>query len=141
MASLSNTLKYQALAQAVAAGDTIKVAFYSAAASIDATTPAYTATNEQTAGAVIPAGGVALTGRTISASDGSASTAYIDFADLQLTPTVSITFQKILVYNNTRTPKYACLTHDYLTPQVWNANTTYTLTIPGDGGNGILRFN
>ena len=141
MASLSNVLKYQALNQAVASGDDIRVAFYSAASSIDSTTPAYTATGEQVAGAVIPAGGVALTGRTITAGDGSVSTANVDFADLQLTPTVSITFQKILVYNNTRTPKYALLTHDYLTPQVWNANTTYTLTIPGVGGNGILRFN
>jgi hypothetical protein len=137
MASMSNVLKYDALNLAIASGDTIKVAFYSSAATLDATTAAYSATNEVTqAGAspAINAGGLALSGRTLSASDGSAGTAGVDFADLgPITPAGSaFVFRKILIYNATRSNR-ALMFHDYGADQTWNVGTGYTFTIPGSG--------
>ena len=142
MASLSNAFKYDALNLAIAAGDTIKLAFYAAAATIDATVAAYSATNEVTQAGATPAinaGGLALASRTISASDGSVATAYVDWADLgAITPNASFQFQKVLVYNTTRSNR-AIAYHDYGSVQTWNAGTAYTLQIP-DSGNGLVRF-
>jgi hypothetical protein len=142
MAGISNTLKYHGLNQAVQSGHTVKVAFYAAAATIDATTAAYSATNEVTQPGATPAinaGGLALSGRSISASDGSVATAYIDFDNPQITPNATFQFQKVLVYNDSTTPKYALWFHDYGSVQTWNSGTQYTLQIP-DSGNGLLRI-
>lgn len=142
MADMSNALKHDALALAIAAGDTIRVAFYGAAAAIDATTPAYTATGEVTqpgASPAINAGGLALSGRAITASDGSVATAAVDFADLvPITPNATFTFRKILVYNATRTNR-ALMAHTYAADQVWNAGTAYTLKIP-ETGSALLSI-
>lgn len=136
MAAFSNVLKYDALLLAIAAGDTIKVAFYAAAASIDATTPAYTATNEVTQGGATPAinaGGVALSGIARSASDGSAATSTVNWSNLQITPNATFQFQKLLIYNASRSNR-ALWSHDYGSVQTWNSGTQYTLTMPGSGG-------
>jgi hypothetical protein len=135
MASMSNAAKYDALNAIIPAGSTIKVAFYTGASAVDATTPAYTATGEVTQPGATPAinaGGLALSGRTITASDGSVATAGTDFSDVgPVTPNASFTFRKILVHDSTRTR--ALLFHDYGTDQVWNAGTAYMFTIPGTG--------
>lgn len=131
MAAMSNTLFYDMLNLAIASGDTVKVAFYSAAASISATTAAYSATNEVTQAGATPAlnaGGLALSGRTITAADGSVTTAAVDFDNLSLTPSSQLQFQKILVYNVTRSNR-ALGFHDYGSVQTWNAGTPYTLSI------------
>jgi hypothetical protein len=141
MAALSNVFKYDAINLAIASGDTIKWAFYAAAATIDATTATYSATNEVTQPAATPAlnaGGYTMAGRTLSASDGSVSTAYCDWDNLQMTPSgSSFQFQKVLIYNSTRSNR-ALWFHDYGSVQTWNAGTSYTLTIP-DTGNGLVR--
>lgn len=141
MAGISNTFKYDAINLAIASGDTIKIAFYSAAATIDATTAAYSATNEVTQAGATPAinaGGLTLAGRTLSASDGSVATASCDWDNVQVTPASSFQFQKVLIYNSTRSNR-ALWFHDYLSVQTWNAGTAYTLTIP-DSGTGLLRL-
>lgn len=143
MAGMTNACKYDALNLAIAAGDTLKLAFYSAAAAIDATTAVYSATNEVTqAGAspAINAGGLTLSGRSISASDGSVATAFVDFADLgPITPAGSaFTFQKVLIYNVTRSNRTVWF-HDFGSVQTWNVGTAYTLTIPSSG-SGIVQI-
>jgi hypothetical protein len=137
MASMSNVLLYDALNLAIASGDTIKVAFYNSSSTIDRTTAAYTATNEVTqAGAspAINAGGLTVSGRTLSASDGSANPAGVDFSDVgPVTPAGSaFVFRKVMLYNSTRSNR-ALMTHDYGADQTWNVGTAYTLTIPGSG--------
>ena len=133
MAALSNAAKYDALAYL---SGTLKLAFYAAAATVDATTAAYTATNEVTQAGATPAinaGGLALGIRTLTASDGSVATAGLDYPDLgPITPNAQFTFQKVLIYDTGRSNR-CVLFHDYGTPQVWNAGTPYTLTIPGSG--------
>jgi hypothetical protein len=141
MASMSNVLKYDMLNLAVASGDVVKLAFYSSSATLDATTAAYSATNEVTqAGAspAINAGGVTLATRTITASDGSVATAAVDYADYgPTTPAGSnFVFRKILIYNSTRSR--ALMFHDYGADQTWNVGTAYTLVIPSSG-SGILQ--
>jgi hypothetical protein len=126
---LSNTAKYDAIA--AFAGTGVKVAFYAAAATIDATTAAYTATNEVTQAGATPAlnaGGLALSGRTLTASDGSVATALADYDNLAITPSSQLQFQKILVYDPARTNR-AVGYHDYGSVQTWNAGTPYTLNI------------
>jgi hypothetical protein len=136
MASWSNVAKYDSLNAVVPSGSTVKLAFYSSAATIDATVANYTATNEVTqpgASPAINAGGLTLAGRTITASDGSVGTAGVDFSDLgPITPAGSnFVFRKILIYDSTRSR--AIMFHDYGADQTWNPGTAYTLTIPGSG--------
>jgi hypothetical protein len=137
---IANTLKYQGLNLAVASGHTIKVAFYSDAK--DATFAAYSATSEVTQAGATPAlnaGGLTLSNRTITASDGSVATAAIDFDNPTLTPSGSnIQFRSIVVYNDSQTPKYALYVEDFGSTQTWNAGTTYTLNL--GSGSTLLRF-
>lgn len=139
MAGISNALKYDALNLAIASGDTIKIAFYTAAATIDATVGTYTATNEVTQPGATPAinaGGLTLSGRNMSAD--LAATAFVDWDNISVTPNASFQFQKVLIYNVTKSNR-AIWFHDYLSVQTWNAGTAYTLTIP-DTGNGLVRI-
>lgn len=138
MGAMTNTAKADMIA--AVAGTGLKVAFYGAAASIDATTPTYTATGEVTQAGATPAinaGGLALSGRSLTASDGSVATASADYDNLQITPNATFQFQKILVYDPARSNR-AVYFHDYLSVQTWNAGTQYTLAIP-DSGTGVLR--
>jgi hypothetical protein len=128
---MCNALFYDALNLAIAAGDTVKVAFFAAGASVSATTATYSATNEVTQPGATPAlaaGGYTLTGRTITASDGSVTIAKVDYDNPAMTPASQFTFQKIHVYNATRGNRSLGF-HDYLTPQIWNAGTPYTVNI------------
>lgn len=141
MAGISNVFKYDSINLAIASGDTVKLAFYAAAATIDATVATYSATNEVTQAGATPAinaGGLTLSGRTLSASDGSAATASCDWSDLVVTPNAQFQFQKVLIYDSSRSNR-AIWYHDYGSVQTWNAGTQYTLTIP-DSGTGLVRI-
>jgi hypothetical protein len=127
----SNTLLYDALNAAIAAGDTVKLFFHAAASSMSATTATYSATNEVTQAGATPAlnaGGYTLTGRTITASDGSVATAAVDYDNVSMTPASSFQFQKIGICNVTRSNRMLGF-HDYGSVQTWNAGTPYTLSI------------
>jgi hypothetical protein len=70
-----------------AGGDVFKLALYTSAATLNATTTVYTSTNEVTGtGGTYSAGGGILTGQTVSL-DGSVG--IVDFADLSLGVTLS----------------------------------------------------
>ena len=76
--------------------NTLKVALYTASADLDETTTVYSATNEVT-GTGYVAGGIALTGVTIS-SDGY--TAFVNFSDAAFS--ASVTARCALIYNATQ---------------------------------------
>lgn len=82
-------------------GDTFKIALYSAAASIDANTTAYTTSGEIT-GTNYTAGGIALTNLGVATYNNTASsgTGFVDFADATF-PNVTITARGALIYNTT----------------------------------------
>jgi len=77
-------------------GDTFKAALYTNAATLDASTTAYSATNE-VSGAGYTAGGEDLTNVDPSSSG---TTAFTDFADVTWT-TATITARGALIYNST----------------------------------------
>jgi len=77
-------------------GDTFKLALYTSSATLDATTTAYSATNE-TSGTGYSAGGGTLTNVTPTTSG---TTAYTDFADLTFSSS-TITANGALIYNDT----------------------------------------
>ena len=94
-------------------GDTFKLVLYTSAATIDANTTAYTATNEVT-GTNYTAGGGTLTrlGVVTSNNNTSTGTGFTDFSDLTFT-NATITARGALIYNNTPSANS-------------NANTTLT---------------
>jgi len=77
--------------------DVIKIALYTSAASLDATTTAYT-TSGEVVGAGYTAGGNTLASPTISTSG---TTAYVDFADTAWT-VATITARGALIYNSSK---------------------------------------
>lgn len=88
-------------------GDTFKIALYSSAATLDATTTAYTATNEVPNSGSYAAGGGILT--NISPTT-SGTTAFTDFDDISFT-TATINARGALIYNTTPS-------HTYTNPSV-----------------------
>lgn len=93
--------------------DVFKLALYTSAATLDANTTAYSATNEAT-GTNYTAGGSALTnlGVTTYSTSSSAGTGAVDFSDLTFA-NVTITARGCLIYNSTPSANS-------------NANTTLT---------------
>jgi hypothetical protein len=96
-------------------GDTFKLALYTSAATIDANTTAYSATNEvSSSGTNYTAGGGTLTRLGVVTSNNTASTGtgFTDFSDLTFA-NATITARGALIYNNTPSANS-------------NANTTLT---------------
>ena len=78
-------------------GNTFKIALYTSSATLDATTTAYTASNEVANGNGYTTAGETLTNVTPTSSS---TTAYTDFADVTWT-TASFTARGALIYNDT----------------------------------------
>jgi len=115
-------------------GDTFKIALYTSTASLDASTTAYSATNE-TSGTGYTAGGAALTNVTPTTSG---TTAYIDFADAAWT-SASFTCAGALIYNSTDSNK-AVAVLDFGGDQTVTAGT-FTIEWPtADASNAIIRI-
>lgn len=81
----------------VTSGDTFKLALYTSSATLDATTTAYSATNE-VSGTGYTAGGGTLT--NLGGAVTSGTTGYIDFSDLTFS-TATITARGAVIYNTT----------------------------------------
>lgn len=81
----------------VTGGDTFKIALYTSTATLDATTTAYSATNE-VSGTGYTAGGGTLT--NVGGAVTSGTTGYTDFNDYTWT-TATITARGALIYNTT----------------------------------------
>ena len=84
-------------------GDTIKIALYTSSATLNASTTAYTTSNE-VSGTGYTAGGTTLSSQSVTL-DTTNGVAFFDAAD----PTFSsatITARGALIYNNTKSNKY-----------------------------------
>lgn len=115
-------------------GNVFKLALYTSAASLDATTTAYTATNE-VVGLGYVAGGSALTNITPTTSG---TTAFADFADVSWL-TATITARGALVYNSTSSNR-AVAVLDFGSDKVSTAGT-FTVVFPTpDATNAIIRI-
>lgn len=114
--------------------DTIKIALYTSAATLDASTTVYTTTNE-VVGTGYVAGGNTLTGATISTSG---TTAFVDFNDTTWA-TATITARGALIYDSTAANK-AIAVLDFGADKTSTAGN-FTVQFPtADATNAIIRI-
>ena len=108
--------------------NTLKIALYTAAADLNEATTVYSATNEVT-GTGYVAGGVALTGVTISSSG---YTAYVDFSDVVFG--ASVTARCALIYNVTQGNKSIAVL-DFGSDKT---SSNFTITMPANSATAAL---
>jgi len=112
--------------------DTFKIALYTSAASLGASTTVYAATNE-VVGTGYVAGGIALTGVSVLSSG---TTAYVDFADA--TWTANITARGALIYNSSKSNK-AVAVLDFGADKT--SSNTFTVQMPPNtASDAIIRI-
>lgn len=119
--------------RAASTADTFKAALYLTSATVNASTTAYSSTNEVT-GTNYTAGGVSVTNATPPSSTNSSSTAGVGY----WTPSASITytnvtlstaFDSVLIYNSTQGNK-AVSVHTFGSQTITAGN--FTLTMPSN---------
>lgn len=116
-------------------GDTFKIALYTNSASFDASTTAYTTSNEVT-GTGYVAGGETLTNVTPTSSG---TTAFIDFDDVTWS-TATITARGALIYNSTAAGNPAVAVLDFGADKTSTAGD-FTVVMPtADASNAIVRL-
>ena len=114
--------------------DVIKIALYTASATLDASTTVYTTSNE-VVGTGYTAGGNTLTGATVSLTG---TTAFVDFSDTSWT-TATITARGALLYNSSKSNK-AVAVLDFGSDKTSTAGT-FTVQFPAnDASNAIVRI-
>lgn len=115
-------------------GDTFKIALFTSSASLDASTTAYSTTNEVT-GTGYTAGGNTLTNVTPTSSG---TTAYIDFADTTWA-SATITARGALIYNYSDSNK-AVAVLDFGGDKT-STNGDFTIQFPtADSSSAIVRI-
>jgi hypothetical protein len=114
--------------------DTLKIALYTSAATLDASTTVYTTSNEVT-GTGYTAGGNTLTGATVSLTG---TTAFVDFSDTSWS-TATITARGALIYNSSKSDK-AVAVLDFGSDKI-STGGTFTIQFPvNDATNAIIRI-
>ena len=115
--------------------DTFKIALYTSSASLDASTTAYSSSNEVSDSGSYSAGGGSLTSVTPTTSR---TTAICDFADISFT-SATITARGALIYNSTNSNKAVCVL-DFGGDKT-STSGTFTIQFPtADASNAILRL-
>ena len=118
--------------------DTIKIALYTSSASLDATTTAFTTSNE-ISGTGYSSGGVELTSRTVGTAGASSSggTAFFDADDPTWT-SASFTARGALIYNSTNSNKAIAVLNfggDFTV-----SSGTFRIVFPAAGANAIITI-
>ena len=119
------------------AADSFKAALYLASATVNATTTAYSASNEVT-GTNYTAGGVAVTNATVPTTSGTTAywtpSASITYTNV----TLSTAFDCVLIYNSTQSNK-AVSVHTFGSQTVTAG--TFSLTMPSNAaGTALLNI-
>jgi len=134
-AAVCNSFKQEILQGTHASADTYKIALYTSTATLDATTTAYSATNE-VSGTGYSAGGTTLSGFTVG---GSGSTAWLDFTTDPSWPSATITARGALIYNSSKSNKAVAVLN--FGSDVTSTASTFTVTFPvADATNALLRI-
>ncbi len=130
-----NSAKVDFLSGVHQPGDTYKAALYLSAATLDATTTVYSATNEVANGNGYTTGGATLAGASIAASG---SAAVLDFSDVSW-PSASFTARGMLIYNASRSNK-AVAVLDFGSDRI-SSGGTFAVQMPTpDAANGLIRI-
>jgi len=119
--------------------DSFKAALYLASATVNASTAAYSATNE-VSGTGYTAGGVSVTNATVPVATNSSATAGVAYwtpsASLTYTTvTLSTAFDTVLIYNSTQS-NTAVSVHTFGSQTI--AAGTFTLTMPTNSTTAAL---
>lgn len=119
------------------AADSFKAALYLASATVNATTTAYSATNE-VSGTGYTAGGVAVTNATVPTSSGTTAYWTPSASITYTTVTLTTAFDAVLIYNSTQSNK-AVSVHTFGSQTVTAG--TFSLTMPTNGaGTALLNI-
>jgi len=130
-------------ARTVNTADVFKAALYTTAATVNATTTAYSATNEVTPVSGYTAGGktvawIAPSSAPVSASTGTAFTTLSASIVWTIAGTLGPVFDCVLIYNSSQGNK-AVSVHTFTAQTITNG--TLTLTMPTNNATtGLLRF-
>ena len=117
-------------------GDTFKLALYTNTAAFDASTTAYTATNEVGNSGSYAAGGGSLVNVTPTTSG---TTAFDDFDDLAFT-SATITARGALIYNSSAAGDPTVAVLDFGSDKT-STTGTFTIQFPtADASNAIIRI-
>jgi hypothetical protein len=108
--------------------DTFKIALYTADADLNEATTVYSSTNEVT-GTGYAAGGITLTGVTVSSSG---YTAYVNFANAVFN--ASVTARCALIYNSSKANR-SVVVLDFGSDKT---STNFTITMPANGATTAL---
>ena len=122
--------------------DTLKLALYTNAATLDANTDAYAATNEVGDSGSYSAGGGTLANANVSLTktNATASTAFVDFDDLSFT-SATISAQAALIYNTSSANVNAAIAVIDFGGVKTSTSGTFTIQFPtNDATNAILRI-
>jgi hypothetical protein len=137
---LTNSFKQEMLqAGQNLATDTLRMALYTALSDIGSLTTVYTTANE-VVGTGYVAGGVAVTGATISTdtTGPNAGTVYVDFADVSW-PGANFVARGALIYNVTRSNKSVAVL-DFGSDKTFSA-VSNTVTMPVNSATtALIRF-
>jgi hypothetical protein len=115
--------------------DVFKIALYTSAATLDATTTVYTTSNEVAAGGGYTTGGNTLSGAAVSLSG---TTAFVDFSDTSWT-TATITARGALIYNSSKSNK-AVAVLDFGSDKI-SSGGTFTIQFPANtAADAIVRI-
>jgi hypothetical protein len=115
-------------------GNTFKLALYTSSASLDASTTAYSTSNE-VSGTGYTAAGAALTSVTPTTSG---TTAFCDFANLTFSSS-TITANGALIYNDTQSDKAVCTLA--FGGDKTSTSGDFTISFPtADASNAIIRI-
>jgi hypothetical protein len=115
--------------------DTFKMALYTSSATLDASTTAYTVTNE-VSGTGYTAGGQDLDSPTVTLSG---TTAFVDFADETWTG-ASITARGALIYNSTAAGNPAVAVFDFGADKTSTAGDFVVQFPTADASNAVIRI-
>jgi hypothetical protein len=116
-------------------GDVFKLALYTSSATLDATTTAYSSSNEVANSGSYTAGGGTLTNITPTSSG---TTAFADFADLSFT-SATITARGALIYNSTDSNR-AVAVLDFGADKI-STTGTFTIQFPAaTASDAIIRI-
>lgn len=116
------------------AADVYKIALFTSTATLDASTTAYSTTNEVT-GTGYTAGGATLSGFTAGLSG---STAYLDWTTDPSWTTATITARGALIYNSSRSNKAVAVYN--FGSDITSTAGTFTVTLPAAGASATVTI-
>lgn len=131
--AICNSYKQEILEGVHDTTDTYKLALYTSAANLGATTTTYSTTNE-VSGTGYTAGGATLSGLSTGLSSG---TAYLTFSDPAFS-NATITARGCLIYNSSKSNK-AVAVFDF-GGDVTSTNGTFTVDLPAAGASSLIRI-